>query len=119
MRPSPPRLARKLGPWLPGSIGGPHRRAHPRLRRPPRLGRRATQRPPQSVRALVDAARRSLTLDLARPISRPAAMGGALLLLSLAREARSEALGSRARARPQLRAHDREGGAAAGRRYSA
>src|SRR5258705_12036824 len=119
MRPSPPRLARKLGPGLPGWIGGPHGRAPRRPRRPPRLGRGAAQRPPQSVRALVDAARRSLTLDLARPISRPAAMGGALLLLSVAREARSEARRCRSRARPQLRAHDREGGAAAGRRYSA
>src|SRR6266516_4453450 len=82
-------------------------RADPRFHGPARL------RSPRGLRPLVDAARRSVAPGAAGAAARPAAVGGALLLLSLAREARGETHRRRPRARSQLRAHDRDGGAPA------
>src|SRR5258707_9822859 len=74
------------------------------IRRPPR----STLFPYTTLfRSLVDPARRSVAPGAAGAAARPAALGGALLLLSLAREARGETHRPDPRARSQLRAYDR------------
>src|SRR5258707_5588572 len=86
------------------------------IRRPPR----STLFPYTTLfRSLVDPARRSVAPGAAGAAARPAALGGALLLLSLAREARGETHRPDPRARSQLRAYDRDGGTAAGGRHGA
>src|SRR5205823_562250 len=88
LRPPPPRLARVKRFRLPRPAGRSRRGPDSRLRRPPRLGRRQAQQSAQSVRALVDPAGRSVARRAAGPAARSAVVRGALLLLSVARQAR-------------------------------